>query len=239
MQEINYYKQFKHTNIISLVDSTFRGTPNVPITLIHTLTLHSCLGSADIVIHATSEALLVLPFFRRGTLHDYLALRSFNHNYLDVKDVLRLFSDICQAIKYLHDFTPDAIAHRDLKTANICLTENMDPVLMDLGSCAPARVQICGAQDAQKLQDLAAERCSMTYRAPELFHVESYCVIDQRTDIWVYWGLNKLYILLTMFFIEFGVCFIRNAVFQVAVRLCVRKGRFGQFGGHFRDCAFP
>jgi hypothetical protein len=25
----------------------------------------------------------------------------------------------------------------------------------------------------------------MTYRAPELFHVESYCVIDQRTDIWV------------------------------------------------------
>lgn len=55
-----------------------------------------------------------------------------------------------------------------------------------VGSCAPAKVQICGAQDAQKLQDLAAERCSMTYRAPELFHVESYCVIDQRVDIWVF-----------------------------------------------------
>lgn len=118
-------------------------------------------------------------------MHDYLTLRSFNKNYLDVKDVLRLFDDICQAIKYLHDFTPDAIAHRDLKTSNICLTENMNPVLMDMGSCAPAKVQICGAQDAQKLQDLAAERCSMTYRAPELFHVESYCIIDQRTDIWV------------------------------------------------------
>lgn len=48
----------------------------------------------------------------------------------------------------------------------------------------PARVQICGSQDAQKLQDLAAERCSMPYRAPELFNVESYCVIDERTDIW-------------------------------------------------------
>lgn len=98
---------------------------------------------------------------------------------------MRLFVGICEGVKYLHDFTPDALAHRDLKSANVCLSDQMIPVLMDLGSCAVAKVQICGAQDAQKLQDLAAERCSMTYRAPELFHVESYCVIDQRTDIWV------------------------------------------------------
>ncbi|XP_018564477.1 serine/threonine-protein kinase 16 [Anoplophora glabripennis] len=165
MQEITYYKKLRHPSIIELIDSTFKG-------------------SADIVVQATSEAFLLLPYFKRGTLHDYLTLRSFNKNYLDIKEVLRIFGEICQAIKFLHDFTPDPIAHRDLKTANVCLTENLDPVLMDLGSCAPAKVQICGAQDAQKLQDIAAERCSMTYRAPELFHVESYCVIDQRTDIW-------------------------------------------------------
>lgn len=46
-------------------------------------------------------------------------------------------------------------------------------------------MQVCGSQDAQRLQDIAAERCSMPYRAPELFNVKSYCVIDQRTDIWV------------------------------------------------------
>lgn len=63
--------------------------------------------------------------------------------------------------------------------------EDLTQFLFNTGSCAPAKVQICGAQDAQKLQDIAAERCSMTYRAPELFHIESYCVIDQRTDIWV------------------------------------------------------
>ncbi|RZB38951.1 serine/threonine-protein kinase 16 [Asbolus verrucosus] len=165
MEEIAYCRKLKHPNIIELVDSTFKG-------------------SADIVVNATSEAYLVLPYFRRGTLHDYLTLKSFNRNHLGVKEVVRLFADICQAVKYLHDFTPEAIAHRDLKVGNVCLTESMSPVLMDLGSCAPAKVQVCGAQDAQKLQDLAAERCSMTYRAPELFHVESYCVIDQRTDIW-------------------------------------------------------
>jgi len=48
-----------------------------------------------------------------------------------------------------------------------------------------ARVKVCGSSEAQHLQDLASERCSMPYRAPELFNVESYCMIDERTDIWV------------------------------------------------------
>jgi hypothetical protein len=34
-------------------------------------------------------------------------------------------------------------------------------------------------------QDVAAERCSMPYRPPELFNVNSRCDIDERTDIWV------------------------------------------------------
>lgn len=53
------------------------------------------------------------------------------------------------------------------------------------GSVAVARVKVCGNQAAQSLQELAAERCSMPYRAPELFNVESYCMVDERTDIWV------------------------------------------------------
>lgn len=44
---------------------------------------------------------------------------------------------------------------------------------------------MCGTQAARTLQDIAAERCSMPYRAPELFNVESYCMVDERTDIWV------------------------------------------------------
>lgn len=60
----------------------------------------------------------------------------------------------------------------------------MEPIIVDLGSAAEARVQICGQQDAQRLQELAEERCSLVYRAPELFTVQSYCMIDERTDIW-------------------------------------------------------
>ena len=35
------------------------------------------------------------------------------------------------------------------------------------------------------IKDLAAERCTMPYRPPELFNVESYCTVDERIDIWV------------------------------------------------------
>lgn len=165
LQEIEYLKKLKHSNIMELIDSTFKG-------------------SADIVVNATSDALMVLPYYPRGTLHDHLGIKSLEKEYMSVEEIFRIFSNICSAVQYLHELKPEPLAHRDLKTANVCFTDNFTPTLIDFGSMAPARVQVCGSQDAQKLQDIAAEQCSVPYRAPELFNVESYCVIDERTDIW-------------------------------------------------------
>lgn len=134
LQEIEYYKKIKHPNIIELVDSTFKG--KYIYLMKHKKKRNKykiILGSADIVVNATSEAYLVLPYYSRGTLHDYLGLKSLSKDYLDVKDVLRMFLDICDAVKYLHQFTPEPLAHRDIKTANICLSNNFNPILMDLG----------------------------------------------------------------------------------------------------------
>ena len=58
-------------------------------------------------------------------------------------------------------------------------------MIMDLGSVEPARVAVRTHSEAQHLQDLAAERCSMPYRPPELYQVDSKCDIDERTDVWV------------------------------------------------------
>lgn len=60
----------------------------------------------------------------------------------------------------------------------------MEPILVDLGSTTTARQQINGQQEARRLQDWAEERCTAVYRAPELFVVQNYCLIDERTDIW-------------------------------------------------------
>ncbi|KAK9451408.1 kinase-like domain-containing protein [Limtongia smithiae] len=75
-------------------------------------------------------------------------------------------------------------SHRDIKPANIMISQVGVPVLMDLGSCARARTVITSRRQALEVQDLAAEHCSMPYRAPELFDVKTNTVIDEKIDIW-------------------------------------------------------
>lgn len=75
-------------------------------------------------------------------------------------------------------------AHRDIKPANIMLDNSDRPVLMDLGSTARARVTLSTRQQALQLQDLAAEHCTLPYRAPELFYIKADDVIDERVDVW-------------------------------------------------------
>ncbi|XP_063219291.1 serine/threonine-protein kinase 16 isoform X4 [Bacillus rossius redtenbacheri] len=105
-------------------------------------------------------------------------------DHMPATEILSLFLQICEGVKAFHEAVPEPLAHRDLKTANIALTDDNKPVIIDLGSVAPARVKVSGSCAAHRLQDVASERCSMPYRAPELFNVESHCSIDERTDIW-------------------------------------------------------
>lgn len=77
-----------------------------------------------------------------------------------------------------------AFAHRDVKPANIMINDRGRPVLMDLGSCSRARMTLETRQQALQLQDLAAEHCTLPYRAPELFDVKTGSSIDERIDIW-------------------------------------------------------
>lgn len=84
-------------------------------------------------MNSTSEALILLPFYKSGTLHDHLQLKSIRKEHFDVRDLLRIFGEICDAVNYLHNFKPEPLAHRDLKTSNVCLDDSFSPILMDLG----------------------------------------------------------------------------------------------------------
>lgn len=142
------------------------------------------IGSADIVHGKTSDVLLLLPYYKNGTLQHLLEKRERCKDPLKESELLTMFLQICKGLESFHGAKPHPLAHRDLKPHNILLDEGLNPIIMDLGSVEKARLSINTHSQAQHLQDLASERCSITYRAPELFQVSSRCDIDERTDIW-------------------------------------------------------
>ncbi|CAO3652199.1 unnamed protein product [Mucor hiemalis] len=76
-------------------------------------------------------------------------------------------------------------AHRDIKPGNVLIADDGEtPILMDFGSACPARIHIENRQQALSQQDLAAEQCTMPYRAPELFDVKTGTTLDEKVDIW-------------------------------------------------------
>lgn len=82
----------------------------------------------------------------------------------------------------MEEFSP--YAHRDIKPANVMISPEGLPVLIDLGSCSKARVNVLSRQQALQLTEFALEHCTLPYRAPELLDVSSNASITEATDIW-------------------------------------------------------
>lgn len=166
LREIENCRRIDSENVIKIIDYELKG-------------------SADIVINTTSTLYIVLPYYKHGSLADHLNMRAKKFDFMPEAQIMQIFLGICEGLRAIHEAKPVPLAHRDLKTANICLSDSFEPIIVDLGSMTEARLQICGQSEAQRLQDEAEERSSIVYRAPELFSVKSYCTIDERTDIWV------------------------------------------------------
>ncbi|XP_034982827.1 serine/threonine-protein kinase 16 isoform X2 [Zootoca vivipara] len=116
------------------------------------------------------EAWLLLPFLKRGTLWQEVETLRDKDAFMPEERILAILHGICRGLQAIHN---KGYAHRDLKPTNVLLDDEDQPLLMDLGSMNQARIE-----------DWAAQRCTISYRAPELFTVERECVIDERTDIW-------------------------------------------------------
>ncbi|KAL2087978.1 hypothetical protein ACEWY4_016806 [Coilia grayii] len=155
--EVEMHRLFEHPNVLRLTAHAFmeRG--------------------------GKTEAWLLLPYVSKGSLWSAMEKLRDKGSSMPESRIIHLLKGICEGLKAIHE---RGYAHRDLKPTNVLLDENDRPVLMDLGSMNKARIEVRGSREAMTIQDWAAQRCTISYRAPELFNVESHCIIDERTDIW-------------------------------------------------------
>jgi len=166
LTEVEYMRTLNHPALCPLVAAE--------VVKMHA-SQHSCV---------ISEVLIVMPFYKKGTLFNELENLQISNQHIRQVRLLRIFRGICNGLKVLHTHKPQPLAHRDMKPHNVLMGMDDQPVLMDFGSMAPARVNITNQREALALQDEAGERCSMPYRAPELFNVDTHGTIDERVDIW-------------------------------------------------------
>ncbi|KAJ1703232.1 hypothetical protein LUZ63_003011 [Rhynchospora breviuscula] len=73
---------------------------------------------------------LVYEFMQGGNLHDKL---THNDRPLAWKQRLRIANESAQGLEYLHKACNPPLIHRDVKTTNILLTENLEAKLADFG----------------------------------------------------------------------------------------------------------
>ncbi|KAJ3673822.1 hypothetical protein LUZ60_005814 [Juncus effusus] len=86
------------------------------------------------LIGASSEALaLVYEFLPNGSLDTFLTNDESSRRKLSWQDRIRIASEICSALIFIHSIPPHGIAHGDLKPENILLDSNYTSKLADFG----------------------------------------------------------------------------------------------------------
>lgn len=133
-------------------------------------------GSADV----TS---LLFPLCSRGSLESALQRKRSQSSatFFTESEGIRYLHQICEGLKLFHEHS---WAHMDIKPGNVLVDSRGKPVLMDFGSTSIARKTPKTRSDALRIQEWAAENCSMPYRAPELFEVKPQVELTESVDIW-------------------------------------------------------
>ncbi|KAH9301682.1 hypothetical protein KI387_013265, partial [Taxus chinensis] len=82
------------------------------------------------------QCLLVYEYFGNGTLHDILHFTDDSGKRLTWNSRVRIALGTARALEYLHEVCMPSVVHRNFKSANILLDDELNPHLSDCGIAA-------------------------------------------------------------------------------------------------------
>eukprot|EP00252_Welwitschia_mirabilis_P025807 TRINITY_DN8212_c0_g1_i1.p1 TRINITY_DN8212_c0_g1~~TRINITY_DN8212_c0_g1_i1.p1 ORF type:complete len:514 (-),score=99.09 TRINITY_DN8212_c0_g1_i1:378-1919(-) len=82
------------------------------------------------------QRLLVYEYFGNGTLHDVLHFADESGKRLTWNSRVRIALGTARALEYLHEVCSPSVVHRNFKSANILLDDELNPHLSDCGIAA-------------------------------------------------------------------------------------------------------
>ncbi|KAI8138197.1 kinase-like domain-containing protein [Fennellomyces sp. T-0311] len=131
-------------------------------------------------------------------------------------EVLKIFSDVCEALAYMHYCNPPVL-HRDLKVENILILSQDHYKLCDFGSAALSKGSYVptNLQEIQKIEDDIQRHTTLQYRAPEMIDIYQRKPINEKGDIWAMGVLLYKLCYYTTPFEEQGQLAILNARYSI------------------------
>ncbi|XP_038902072.1 receptor-like cytosolic serine/threonine-protein kinase RBK2 isoform X3 [Benincasa hispida] len=118
----------------------------------------------------------VYDFFSKGSLEENLFDSNKGKNILSWEVRVRLAIGTAEVLTYLHDECPRPVVHRDVKTSNILLTDELEPKLSDFG------LAIWGPTESS-FQIEADVVGTFGYLAPEYF---MYGKMSNKIDVYAF-----------------------------------------------------
>ncbi|SCW00407.1 LAFE_0C03510g1_1 [Lachancea fermentati] len=194
MREINSYKRFQSPFITRLVDSQVVQEKDGSKTVFILLPFF-CKGSLQDVINrhlldgtsmSEDEVVRIATGIARGlhSIHD----ATTHEDSEQYSMVSTAYTDDVSLMNELEldtfDDSTQTYAHRDLKPANVMISAEGIPVICDLGSCSPAKIEITSRQNLIHFEEWRSEHCTLAFIAPELLNVKLHSVITEKCDIW-------------------------------------------------------
>ncbi|KAL6878224.1 hypothetical protein ACP4OV_012394 [Aristida adscensionis] len=170
-----YKAQMSDQKVLAVKKINFSALPNYPdffIELVASIAKlnHPNISELDGYCSEHGQCLLAYEFYKNGSLYDFLHLSDGYNKPLSWNSRVKIALGSARALEYLHETCSPSVIHKNFKSSNILLDNELNPHISD-----------CGFADLIPNQELQESEDNSGYKAPEVTMSGQY---SEKSDVY-------------------------------------------------------